>query len=179
MKRALPRVLLLVIAGVASIASAQTAPEAPAMQHGEATALFGAYGSNGTSPYDLGAEPPDHESWHAIAFVEVDGPIDIRQVETADFSLVDDQGVSIKASRNLLIEEFERPRAANEADCTFCMSGDRQRLWDGRLPARKIRLRIRAAFTSSAAARRNNLAAYRITIGNHTIEGPFGCRLPS
>jgi hypothetical protein len=136
--------------------------------------LFGAYGHVGVT-----SGAPTQESWYAVVVVEVESPVSTANVAASGLRLMDASGNEIMASRILSVEEFDRPRVAGEGEYAYWVNPGGTRAWDGRLPAGKIRLRIRAAFTEGQSARMRDIARFRVTVGMLVIEGKINARLPS
>jgi hypothetical protein len=130
--------------------------------------LFCAYGSVGLVP---ASPPPGFESEFAVAVVEIKSSAATANVTVSDFALFDETGKATKAKRVIKVEEFDEPHDTNEGIMAYYLNtktNGRTRLWNGVLPAGKIRLRIRVAFAEAPQAP----VRFRLTIGRQVVEGP-------
>jgi hypothetical protein len=134
-----------------------------------AKALFCAYQGVGYTG------PSGSERQYAVAVVEIESAKKIRNASLADFALIDQSGKETKLSRIVQVEIFERHRVASEGEFAYYLNSGGTRPWDGTLPAGKIQLRARVAFTE-----RTSLAVrFRLVIGAQIIEGTVNGRLGS
>ena len=146
-----------------------------------ARALYGAYGGVGLVPSN---PPPDFEKWFAVAVIEIDSRIEVPNVTVSDFELIDQAGHVNKFKRIVEVQQFDRPRMAGEGECAYWLGSDGTRAWDGTLPSGKIRLRVRVSLAEEPpreafGSRGDSRVAFRLTLGQHVVEGPVECIWPT
>jgi hypothetical protein len=137
--------------------------------------LFCAYGSVGLRPV---SPPPGFESQFAVAVVEISSPKENADVTVSDFALFDQAGTAIKAKRVISVEEFDEPNNPNVGTMAYYLNTAKNghtRLWNGVLPAGRIRLRIRVAFAEPPKVP----VRFRLSVGRHVIEGPVDGSWPT
>lgn len=144
----------------------------PATDTSNVKALFGAFGGIGTIPNN---PPPGFESAFAVAVVEINSPIETSNVAVSDFVLLDQGGKAIKIKRVVEVEEFNRPRIPTEGIAAYYLNNGGTRLWNGTLPAGRIRLRIKVALREVPVFP----FRIRLKIGQYIIEVPVNCGWPT
>jgi len=139
----------------------------PPTQQGTARAVFGGSG-------DLGGK------YSAVAVVEIDSQKEESDAQVSGFEFLDKDGRSIRMTI-LEVEKFNRPASSELASgyAYYLNRGaltppdDRSRPWDGRLPAGKIRLRVRGSVNSRSLSSTawKEATKFRLTVGTHVVVG--------
>jgi len=135
--------------------------------------LFCAYGGTGIVPNPM---PADFEAWFAVVVLEVETQNEIREARLSDFELIDNGRQTAKMKRVVRINEFNRPRTANEGEAAYYLNEGGTPSWDGKVPAGKIRLWIRVALDQQKHV---PATRFRLTFGGRVVEGPVNVRWPT
>jgi hypothetical protein len=119
--------------------------------------------------------PADLEVYFAVVVLELESRTEIRDVGVSDFVLIDEGRLTAKLKRVVRIEEFSRP-ISGEGEAAYYLNEGGTRPWDGKLPAGKIRLRIRMALDQQ---KHPPATRFRLTFGGHVLEGSVNARWPT
>jgi hypothetical protein len=151
-------ILMIVLASVSLFSTIA------AITQSAARSLFCAHGSIGMRPNPL---PRGFETQFAIAVVEIQSPTEVSNVAVTEFSLFNKDGQETKLKRVIEVEEFARTSVAGEGSFAYYLNPGGTRPWDGRLPARTVQLRVRAALLETPM----QPVRFRLVIGTNVIEG--------
>jgi hypothetical protein len=165
---------LLVAALISTSSTGMAEPVAPNSTTGDvdAKALFGAFGSDSMIP---NPPPPGYEAYRAVIVVEITSPNETQNATISEFVFIDQSGKETKCKRVMRVENFNRPRVPTEGEAAYYLNPGGTHPWNGTLPAGKIRLRITVALPAHPVT----LGRFRVTVGQHVIEGSMLCEWPT
>lgn len=119
---------------------------------------------------------PGEDNESALAVVEIDSHRIITNATVSDFRLWDRAGKEQNLTHAVSVEVFNRVHVPSEGSATYYLNRGGTTPWDGTLPARAIRLRVRSGFSANPA---EDFMRFRIKIGPYVIEGPVEGTWPS
>lgn len=159
---------------VLSACSIKPAAVEPAEADQNAKPLFCAFGGIGLAP---NPRPPGFESEFAVAVVEINSPRKSAHAAVSDFVLFDQAGKATKLKRVVSVDVFGETRVATEGTFAYYLNSasSATHAWDGTIPTGRIRLRVRVALVGVPVAP----VRFRLTIGQHIIEGPVDGSWPT
>jgi len=142
--------------------------------------FYCAYGSIGFQPLH---PPPGFENQFAVAVIEVNSSIEIKNAPAPDVTLFNSTEKSAKTKRLISVEVFDEPYVAGEGSGAYYLNTDprgRTHAWNGTIPGGMIHLRVRVALpTQDMAAMLPAYARCRVTIGPYSVDGPTDGEWPT
>ncbi|MBV9148944.1 MAG: hypothetical protein JO024_03700 [Candidatus Eremiobacteraeota bacterium] len=141
--------------------------------------FYCAYGGIGFQPLH---PPLGFENEFAVAVIEVNSSIEVKDAPAPDVTLFDGTGKSTKTKRLASVEVFDEPYVAGEGDGAYYLNTDprgRTHAWNRTIPTGMIHLRVRVALPTQDNTALPVQARCRVTIGPYSVEGPTDGEWPT